>query len=168
MRDMYPRASCNRISHQFDLTRNLNVDVLYPIRRRCSEEELEEMRKKKEAEADKAFKSRNESMNRPVIRSVSVAEKLRALLVSIKKTKEADASATAFKTLNTLCGNVGKAPQNEKFRRINLYNPAINSRCGSIPEAVSFLEICGFNKSSCDEGEFLEIDEAAVDKVRLS
>ena len=132
-----------------------------------SEDELEEMRKKKETEAEKAFKSRNESTNRPVIRSVSVSEKLRALLVTIKKTKEADASATAFKTLNTLCANVGKAPQNEKFRRINLYNPAIKSRCGNIPEAVSFLEICGFSKSSCDDGDFLEIDEAAVDKVSM-
>ena len=97
-----------------------------------------------------------------------MAEKLRGLLVTIKKSNADEVSATAFKTLLTLCGNVVKAPENEKFRRINLYNAAIQSRVGKIPEAVAFLEQCGFERTNGEDGEFLKIEDTKIDKVRKS
>ena len=103
--------------------------------------------------------------NRPIVKSVTVGEKLRKLLVSIKNSRAEDGAKIAFKTLLTLSNNLAKSPETEKFRRINLYNSAIQARIGVIPEAISFLKLCGFTSHSDQNGEFLAIQENAVDKV---
>lgn len=100
----------------------------------------------------------------------------------------------AFETLLTYVGNVVRAPQEDKYRKIRLSNPAFQvcerttqiipslrhdlvsgaqsltgrvayqERVGS--HGVEFLEICGFEKDSA--GEFLTLAREKVEVVVLN
>ncbi len=96
----------------------------------------------------------------PVVRPVSVAERLRAELVGMKRAHEGEAGrfATAANTLLTYCGNIAGAPAEEKFRRIRLANAAFQQRVGAVTGGLKFLELLGFEAEP--SGEFLVMPAA--------
>ncbi len=98
----------------------------------------------KAAEADKKAAAAKAALlsGRPV----SVAEKLRAELVAMKRATSADAERhkAAYSTLMTFVGNVARAPAEEKYRRIRLSNAAFQQRVASIDGGLRFLNLVGF------------------------
>lgn len=62
----------------------------------------------------------------------------------MKKQGGDEAFKTAAGTLLKYIGNVVRAPDEDKFRNINLGNAAFQSRVGSVPGAVDFLKVVGF------------------------
>lgn len=100
--------------------------------------------------------------------SVTNADQIGDCLRSLKrKHKDEDARVErAFQTLLIYVGNVMKNPDNEKFRRIRLSNPAFQSRVGSLEGGVEFLELCGFEKT--DDGKFLFLPRDKVDLAVLN
>ncbi|KAI6674428.1 hypothetical protein NL676_002334 [Syzygium grande] len=100
--------------------------------------------------------------------SVTKADQIGECLRSLKRNhKDEDARVKrAFQTLLIYVGNVVKNPDNEKFRRIRLSNPAFQSRVGSLEGGVEFLELCGFEK--IDGGKFLFLPRDKVDLAVLN
>ncbi|EFJ22008.1 hypothetical protein SELMODRAFT_443383 [Selaginella moellendorffii] len=95
-------------------------------------------------------------------KAASKAEELRSCLRSIKQShKDQDAKVKkAFQTLQTYVGNIGRAPQEEKFRKIRVTNPTFQERVGDLG-GVKFLELCGFELDP--SGEFLNLAAQSVD-----
>jgi hypothetical protein len=54
---------------------------------------------------------------------------------------------TCFKTLNTFAGNVLKDTNEEKFRKVNLDNAAVNNRVGKINGGKQILKGMGFEEN---------------------
>ena len=54
----------------------------------------------------------------------------------------------AAQTLLTYVSNIGRSPDEEKFRRLRLNNAAFQQRVGSVDGGVRYLELCGFVKSN--------------------
>ncbi|XP_039123272.1 UBX domain-containing protein 1-like isoform X2 [Dioscorea cayenensis subsp. rotundata] len=69
----------------------------------------------------------------------------------------------AFQTLLTYIANVAKNPENEKFRKIRLSNPAFMDRVGSMFGGIEFLKLCGFEKLKQNGIEYLYIPRDKVD-----
>lgn len=101
-----------------------------------------------------------------VVRPATKAEQMRNCLRSLKQARKGDdgKAKKAFETLLTYVGNVVRAPQEDKYRKIRLSNPAFQERVGS--HGVEFLEICGFEKDSA--GEFLTLAREKVEVVVLN
>lgn len=55
-------------------------------------------------------------------------------------------SVECLKTIVTLMSNVVKHPHEEKYRSINLANPAIQKRLSSFAGSIQFMEAVGFEK----------------------
>lgn len=98
------------------------------------------------------------------IRPATKAEQMRECLRSLKQNhKEDDARVKkAFQTLLTYVGNVARNPDEEKFRKIRLNNPAFQERVGALKGGVEFLEICGFEKIDGGETLFLPRDKVEM------
>jgi len=82
-----------------------------------------------------------------IILSVPCAaiEKLRNQLVSMKKgCASEEAFKTCISTVLKYLGNVVRAPDEDKFRSINLGNAAFQSRVAAVQGAVDFLQLVGF------------------------
>lgn len=79
-----------------------------------------------------------------VLLSPTAVEKLRGLLVDMKKKDGEDKAKLAWQTLLKYLGNVARAPDEDKFRTIKLSNEAFQKRVGSAHGGVEFLEGCGF------------------------
>jgi polyhydroxyalkanoate synthesis regulator phasin len=94
---------------------------------------------------------------------------MRSLLVALKKNAPEGDSRIAFETLNKLVGNVTRDPSNPKFRTVKLENKAIQERVGRFADAVEFLCVCGWTRSSIDDGEsnVLTLADDAVDDATL-
>lgn len=76
---------------------------------------------------------------------VAVIEKLRGQLVSMKKSSSGDeAFKTCVSTMIKYIGNVARSPDEDKFRSINMGNAAFQSRVASVPGAVDFFKLLGF------------------------
>lgn len=75
-------------------------------------------------------------------------EKLRGQLVVMKKAGGDEAFKVAASTLLKYIGNVARAPDEDKFRTINLGNAAFHSRVAAVPGSVDFLKVVGFQVSS--------------------
>ncbi|XP_004504346.1 uncharacterized protein [Cicer arietinum] len=97
------------------------------------------------------------------IRPATKTEQMRECLRSLKQNhKEDDARVKrAFQTLLTYVGNVARNPDEEKFRKIRLSNPAFQERVGALKGGIEFLEICGFEK--IDSGEVLFLPRNKVE-----
>lgn len=70
----------------------------------------------------------------------------------------------AFKTLLIYVRNIVGNPDEGKFRKIRLSNPAFQARVGIFKEGVQFLELCGFERV---EGDFLVLRGDKVDMAVL-
>jgi hypothetical protein len=62
--------------------------------------------------------------------------------------KKASSGDEAFKTcVSTMIkyiGNIARAPDEDKFRSINMGNAAFQARVASVPGAVDFFKLLGF------------------------
>jgi hypothetical protein len=107
-----------------------------------TEEEKEEERRKEREKAEA------EAKRRLPVKPVAKAEKMRVLLVEMKKAHpgQDEALRTAWTTLLKFVTNVAMNPTEDKFRKIRLSNPAVQQRVVAFAGAVDFLEVCGFNK----------------------
>ncbi|KIY97901.1 hypothetical protein MNEG_10060 [Monoraphidium neglectum] len=63
-------------------------------------------------------------------------------------------------------GNVARAPDEDKFRRINLGNAAFQSRVAVVPGAIELLETLGFRRE--EDGSALVMPREAADPSALS
>lgn len=149
------------------------------IRRKLEEDRRERRRKlglpeeltaeEKEAERKKVEEKIAEDSKRrlPLTKSVILGEKMRDLLVAIKKAHNGqdEAVKSCFQTMLKICANVAKGPEEEKFRSIKLTNPAVKVRVVDFQGAVVFLELCGFQKDS--SGSILEMPREKVDLLVL-
>ncbi|KAI4345359.1 hypothetical protein L6164_012490 [Bauhinia variegata] len=102
------------------------------------------------------------------VRPATKAEQMRECLRSLKQNHKDDDTRVkrAFQTLLTYVGNVARAPDEEKFRKIRLANQTFQDRVGSLNGGIQFLEICGFEK--IDGGEFLFLPRDKVDMQVLN
>lgn len=126
-----------------------------------TEEEKEEERRREQEKAEA------EARRRLPVKPVAKAERMRDLLVAMKKAHpgQDEGLKTAWTTLLKFVNNVGNNPNEEKFRRIRLTNPAVQQRVVAFTGAVEFLEVCGFRKDASGEG--LEMPAEAVDRLVL-
>ncbi|GAB4830236.1 hypothetical protein Ancab_040677 [Ancistrocladus abbreviatus] len=93
-----------------------------------------------------------------------LAECLRTLR---RNHKDDDAKVKrAFQTLQIYVRNVMKNPDEEKFRKIRLTNPAFQDRVGNLKGGIRFLELCGFDRVS--GGQFLYLPRNKVDMAVLA
>ncbi|CAI9776114.1 unnamed protein product [Fraxinus pennsylvanica] len=101
------------------------------------------------------------------VRPATKAEQMRECLRNLKQNhKDNDAKVkTAFNTLFTYAKNVATNPNEEKFRKIKLSNPAFQDRVGNLKGGIEFLELCGFEK--IEGGEFLYLPREKVDTAVL-
>ncbi|KAI8574276.1 hypothetical protein RHMOL_Rhmol01G0341700 [Rhododendron molle] len=83
-------------------------------------------------------------------------------LRSLKRNHKDDGTKAmrAFQTLLIYVRNVAKNPDEEKFRKIRISNPAFQERVGNMKEGTEFLELCGFERVG---GEFLFLPRDKVD-----
>mmetsp|Transcript_118182 Transcript_118182/g.164634 ORF Transcript_118182/g.164634 Transcript_118182/m.164634 type:complete len:153 (-) Transcript_118182:71-529(-) len=73
---------------------------------------------------------------------------------------------TCFKTCATFAGNVLKDPSNEKFRKVNLENNAVQNRVAKINGGLQILTGMGFVQKS--DGNYLFMDDVDLDLVTKS
>nr|GMD63536.1 vicilin-like seed storage protein At2g18540 [Ipomoea batatas] len=112
------------------------------------------------------------------VRPATKAEQMRECLRTLKQSHKDDEAKvkTAFNTLLTFAKNVATNPNEEKFRKIRLSNPAIQAaivaqqysqreRVGKLKGGVEFLELLGFEK--IEGGEFLYLPSDEVDMAVL-
>ncbi|KAH9558842.1 hypothetical protein CY35_06G029100 [Sphagnum magellanicum] len=144
------------------------------IRQKLEEDKAERRRKlglppedPKPADSSPAPAAEEEKKPFLPIRPASKAEQMRECLRSLKQAhKEEDANVKrAFQTLLTYIGNVVRAPDEEKFRKIRLTNPSFQERVGRFKGGEHLLELCGFEKDA--GGEFLIIPREKVDNILL-
>ena len=62
---------------------------------------------------------------------------------------------TCLKTVNTFMKNVQKDPTNEKFRKVNLDNAAVQTRVAKVNGGLVILKAVGFKQA--DDGNYLII-----------
>lgn len=126
-----------------------------------TEEEKEEERRKAAAKIEEVHKKKLP------IKPVEVGEKMRGLLVEMKKARpgQDEGLKTCWTTLLKMCGNIHSHPGEEKYRRVRLTNPAIQQRVGAFTGAVDFLLLAGFQRD--ESGENLEMTDDKVDRPVL-
>eukprot|EP00897_Mesotaenium_endlicherianum_P005217 jgi/Mesen1/4723/ME000241S03758 len=102
------------------------------------------------------------------MRPATKAEQMRTALRTLKTSHKEDEAKVkrAFETLLKFVGNVARSPDEEKFRRIRVTNPAFQERVGSMQGGVDFLELCGFKFEEGDE--FLVLARESVDSMLLN
>ncbi|CAA3002365.1 UBX domain-containing 1 isoform X2 [Olea europaea subsp. europaea] len=109
--------------------------------------------------------TRNSSIDDSVVLPVKPAEKaelLRECLRSLKRQNKEDNTVTrAFRTLLIYVRNVVKNPEEGKFRKIRISNPAFQDRVGKFRDAIKFLELCGFGR--VEGGNFLFLPREKID-----
>ncbi|KAL4558571.1 hypothetical protein LXL04_036772 [Taraxacum kok-saghyz] len=71
----------------------------------------------------------------------------------------------AFETLLIYVRNVARNPDEDKFRKIRLSNPAFKERVGIFKQGVKFLELCGFER--VEGGEYLTLRRSRVNMAVL-
>ncbi|XP_026661828.2 UBX domain-containing protein 1-like isoform X3 [Phoenix dactylifera] len=133
------------------------------------EREKERIRVGKELLEAKRILQENERRRMLALRHAEKEEEKRArekIRQRLEQDKDEDARVKrAFQTLLIYVGNVAKNPDEEKFRKIRLGNPAFQDRVGSLKGGIQFLELCGFEKLEGDEYLYLPRDK--VDMVVL-
>ncbi|XP_078175916.1 uncharacterized protein LOC144569439 [Carex rostrata] len=97
-------------------------------------------------------------------------EQFQDCLRSLKRNhKDEDAKVKrAFQTLLRIVGNIGKNPNEDKYRRIRLSNHAFQERVGNFKGGIEFLELCGFEKTKEGEEMYLLLPKDKVDVQLLN
>ncbi|KVH94245.1 PUB domain-containing protein [Cynara cardunculus var. scolymus] len=71
----------------------------------------------------------------------------------------------AFETLLIYIRNVARDPDEDKFRKIRLSNPAFKERVGIFKQGIKFLELCGFEQ--VEGGRYLFLPRARFDMAEF-
>ncbi|KAI3506920.1 hypothetical protein L1887_21563 [Cichorium endivia] len=71
-----------------------------------------------------------------------------------------------FETLLIYVRNVVRNPDEDKFRKIRLTNPAFKERVGIFEEGVKFLELCGFER--VEGGKYLILGKPDMAVLKLA
>lgn len=135
-------------------------------------EELTEEEKEKEEERRKEMEKSKSERQHLSVRPVAVSERMRNLLVEMKKSNSSSDDQDlrlAWSTLLKFVTNVAMRPEDPKYRSIRLTNAAVQSRIGKFPETVDFLHLCGFvpSDSNDDDGTILHLPVEKSDKSIL-
>lgn len=97
-----------------------------------------------------------------LVKPAEKAELLRECLRSLKRqNKENKNVMRAFQTLLIYVRNVVINPEEGKFRKIRISNPAFQDRVGKFQDAIKFLELCGFERIK--GGNFLFLPREKID-----
>jgi UBX domain-containing protein 1/4 len=111
-----------------------------------------------------------EARRRLPVKPVILAEKMRTVLVSIKKEHSSNDAGvtTCFQTLFKMLANVARSPEEDKFRKVKLTNPAVKSRVVDLG-GVEFLKLAGFEEAVGGENgeQILELTREKVDGIVL-
>eukprot|EP00775_Hariotina_reticulata_P013661 gene13661-13783_t len=127
-------------------------------------EELTDEEKAREEEKARKKAEEEVSKRHVYIKPISVIEKLRGQLVAMKKAGGEEPFKIAASTLLKYMGNIARAPDEDKFRSINLGNAAFQARVAAVPGAVDFLKVVGFE----EEGGVLVLSREKVDMEVLN
>ncbi|CAK9168465.1 unnamed protein product [Ilex paraguariensis] len=101
------------------------------------------------------------------VKPATTVELMRDCLRSLRhQHKDDDAKVKrAFQTLLIYVRNIANNPDEGKFRKIRLSNPAFLDRVGIFKEGIEFLELCGFERVG--GGNFLCIPPEKTDMAVL-
>ncbi|XP_055812010.1 uncharacterized protein LOC129881919 isoform X2 [Solanum dulcamara] len=90
-------------------------------------------------------------------------EQMSGCLWTIQQNHMDDAAKvmTAFNTLLMFVKNVTMYPDEERYRRIRINNPAFQVRVGNLQGGIEFLELCGFER--IEGGNYLYMPRENVD-----
>lgn len=123
------------------------------------EELTEEEKAQEAATAAKKADAAKKKNSFVTVKPVSVAEKIRAKLVDLKKANpdKSDGVTMCFQTIQKYLANVYRDPSQEKFRNIKLTNPAFQQKVGAFSGSLEVLELCGFKKST--DGQTLTMSQ---------
>jgi len=120
--------------------------------------------------AETATSERDSSSPFQRVPPIFVSDKVRATLRTMKQTEKANNAdparfTTYCKTLMVYLGNLNKNPDEPKFRKIRLSNPAFQKRVACMPNGIACLEAVGFEVKKDDEtGEDALIIERYVQR----
>ncbi|GBF94079.1 hypothetical protein Rsub_07347 [Raphidocelis subcapitata] len=130
-------------------------------------EELTEEEKAAEAEKARQKAAQEVARRTQYVKPVSMLERLRPVLVSMKKGAPGgeEQFKTAASTLLKYLANVARAPEEEKYRRIPLGGAAFQARVAAVPGAVEALEVVGFKREA--DGSALFMPREAADPSAL-
>jgi len=99
------------------------------------------------APVDVSAKKEEEKKKSPVL---SPKEKIAKNVGILKQYRVGNDGLTALKTLNVYVKNLLEKPDEDKFRTINLENPAFRKRVASLVGGVAFLKALGYEKDQSD------------------
>ncbi|RQM18837.1 hypothetical protein DD237_002604 [Peronospora effusa] len=86
----------------------------------------------------------------------------------LKKYRVGNDGLTALKTLNVYVKNLVEKPDEEKFRTINLENPAFRKRVASLVGGVAFLKSLGYKKDEADGNLKLTVEMRDVELLQYA
>ncbi|KAF4322121.1 hypothetical protein BBO99_00001185 [Phytophthora kernoviae] len=86
----------------------------------------------------------------------------------LKKYRVGGDGLTAVKTLNVYVKNLLEKPEEEKFRTINLENPAFRKRVASLVGGVAFLKSLGYEKDESDGNLKLSLEKRDVELLEYA
>ncbi|PWA38580.1 UBX domain-containing protein 4 [Artemisia annua] len=106
------------------------------------------------------------------VESTTKADLMRDCLRSLRRNNKDDEFKVkrAFETLLIYVRNVARDPDENKYRKIRLSNPAFKERVGIFTQGIKFLELCGFERVEGGKYLFLPRDrfELAVFKSAMN
>ncbi|KAG7397688.1 hypothetical protein PHYBOEH_000308 [Phytophthora boehmeriae] len=86
----------------------------------------------------------------------------------LKKYRVGGDGLTAVKTLNVYVKNLLDKPEEEKFRTINLENPAFRKRVATLVGGVAFLKSLGYEKDESDGNLKLSLEKRDVELLEYA
>ncbi|CEG43169.1 thioredoxin 1 [Plasmopara halstedii] len=86
----------------------------------------------------------------------------------LKKYRVGNDGLTALKTLDVYVKNLIEKPEEEKFRTINLVNPAFRKRVASLAGGVALLKSLGYAKDETDGNLKLSVDKRDVELLKYA
>ncbi|KAL3668742.1 hypothetical protein V7S43_006037 [Phytophthora oleae] len=86
----------------------------------------------------------------------------------LKKYRVGNDGLTALKTLNVYVKNLVEKPEEEKFRTINLENPAFRKRVASLVGGVAFLKSLGYEKDETDGNLKLSLENRDLELLQYA
>uniref|UniRef100_M4B4P4 Thioredoxin domain-containing protein n=1 Tax=Hyaloperonospora arabidopsidis (strain Emoy2) TaxID=559515 RepID=M4B4P4_HYAAE len=86
----------------------------------------------------------------------------------LKKYRVGNDGLTALKTLNVYVKNLVEKPSEEKFRTINLENPAFRKRVAGLVGGVALLKSLGYEKEEADGNLKLSVENRDVELLQYA
>ncbi|GMH34283.1 hypothetical protein BSKO_02117 [Bryopsis sp. KO-2023] len=125
----------------------------------------EELKIKREKENKKKLEEEAKAKNNPIrfVRPVGELERLRRRLVDMKKSSDGESFKTSCGILMKYLGNISRAPEEEKFRKIRLGNETFIRKVASVEGAVEFLIGCGFEMDNAKEFLVMKSDRVNLE-----